>query len=239
MLHLRERLNRGLSSHRFRETMYCCKGLWENSTVKQLRIAAMVPVILILGACTYSQGPDTTARTPEPPTGLSATIVPEGVQLSWDSVPGAQLYSVFWGDNDYTYRGYFQTKESRFIIGGLTKGELYSFAVTAWNTRGESDYSLPVLVVHDDDPARARDYVAHADRLMRKGNYQYAQAYLATAIRLDPGDPIAYQRRAQLFRRTNRAERAREDASRAEKIMKEKPLSGDTSAASEARLASQ
>ena len=210
-----------------------------NSRVKRYIYVILIAVIGLSVSCTSSQDRKMSSRPPRAPQGLTAGLVEEGVRLAWDAVPGATQYSVFWGDNDHSYNGFFLAKSNHFTIGGLKKGECYTFSVTAWNLRGESDYSRTCSLVYDDDPTRAPHYVSIGERLMGQGRYGEAQAYLSAAIRLDPGNAEAYQRRAQLYQRTNQVERARKDLSRAETIMKDKPLSQTEEEGSPSRLASK
>lgn len=204
--------------------------------VRRCVIVTVLAALALTVSCSPS-GDGKSSGPPRAPQGLTLGMVPEGVRLSWDAVPGAKMYSVFWGDNDYSYSGFFPSKTNSFTLGGLKKGELYCFAVTAWNGGGESDYSKSRSLVYDDDPARAPHYLSVADRLIRKGRYQDAQAYLTAAIRLDPRNPVAYQRRAELYHRTNQTERAQQDMSRAETIMKDKPLSQVPDETPESRVA--
>ncbi len=209
------------------------------STVKRYILVILIAAIGLSVSCTSSEDRKMSSRPPGAPQGLTAGLVEEGVRLTWDAVPGATQYSVFWGDDDHSYSGFFLAESNHFTIGGLRKGECFTFSVTAWNPRGESDYSRPCSVVYDDDPTRAPHYVSVGERLMGDGRYREAQAYLTAAIRLDPRNAVAYQRRAQLYQRTNQVERARRDLSRAETIMKDKPLSQTEEEGSPSQLASK
>lgn len=215
------------------------RGLAVSIMVRRCAILTLLAGIALTVSCNSSGNGSHSTQPPRPPHGLIVRVVDEGVRLTWDAVPGATMYSVFWGDNDHTYSGFFLAESNHFTLGGLEKGELYTFSVTAWNSVGESDYSKPNSLVYDDDPSKAPHYVSLGDRLMSQGRYGEAQAYLTAAIRLDPFNPVAYRRRAQLYQRTNQEERARQDRNRAETILKDKPLSQDLEDATRSRLASK
>jgi Tfp pilus assembly protein PilX len=88
------------------------------------------------------------------------SVVPAGLEVSWDRISGATHYTVFWGTENRKYDRLYAVSDNRLLITNLGKGQLYRVAVTSWNQNGESDYSPEAVVAYDDDPRRA---TAHLD----------------------------------------------------------------------------
>jgi len=91
----------------------------------------------VLASCGPSQGADKLGP-PESPREIKVSIVPQGLEVSWDEVSGATHYTVFWGTENGKYDRLFAASDNRLMITGLGKGELYTVAVTSWNQNGES-----------------------------------------------------------------------------------------------------
>lgn len=181
-------------------------------------------VLLFLSSC-GSAGKSSKKSPPSPPPEVQCTVTAKGLLVEWSPVEGAHQYTVFWGVERGEYRGLVNTDANSIILGGLSKGEMYMIAVTAWNGNGESRYSEEECLVYDDNPARAQVYYSKGQELMRRGNLSDAQVYMSAAIRLDPENAHAYKDRALLYEKMNRADLAAKDNMTAEKIFKKKPLS--------------
>jgi hypothetical protein len=185
----------------------------------------LVLIMIVVASCSQSVTGGVAEGPPDPPKNVKADIVERGIHLSWDCVPGASFYTVFWGSERDEYRNLVNAQECSATLVGLRKNEFYAFAVTAWNQHGESDYSQGAEVIYDDDPARADYYLVMGNDRMKKGHYRSALTYFSTAIRLAPASPQAYQRRALLYEKTKRTDLAKQDYQMAEKLLKRKPLS--------------
>lgn len=159
---------------------------------------------------------------PVRPTNVQLHLVEKGVQVSWECIPGATHYTVFWGTERNQYRSLVNSEDCSLTLAGLKKGLFYAIAVTAWNQVGESEYSREAAVVYDDDVSRAPEYVDKGNDLMERRMYADAQLYFSAAIRLDPQYPAAYRRRGLLYEKTNQSALAREDYRRAERLLAQK-----------------
>jgi tetratricopeptide (TPR) repeat protein len=178
----------------------------------------------LLASCGPSEGTGKLGP-PESPREVKFRIVPEGLEVSWDTVPGATHYAVFWGTETGKYDRMFTAPDTCVVITGLGRGELYALAVTSWNHDGESDYSPEAVVVYDDEPRRATAHLAKGDELLAQGSLELADAYLSAAIRLDPDSVQAYRSRALLNEKLNRPEPARKDHAAAERLIKQQKVS--------------
>jgi tetratricopeptide (TPR) repeat protein len=152
-------------------------------------------------------------------------MIDRGLEISWKCVPGSTHHTLFWGFERGDYRNMANSNTCSAIIVGLKKGDLYYFAATSWNARGESGYSREQAFVYDDEPGRAGVYLGKGSESMRKGLFAEAHAYFSAAIRLDPENPEAYRQRATLHEKLNQTEFASQDYQMAEKIFKKRPLS--------------
>ncbi len=186
----------------------------------------MVAGIMLLFSC--SGGVELSGRPgPTPaPTNLKAEPTADGVRLKWDPVAGATKYTVFWGAESGDYRNMADSLAPEIVLSRLAAEERYSFVVTAWNQKGESSFSNEASLVNDIDPRRASHYLAKGNELLKQGLYDDAQLYFSTAIRLDPNDPQAYQRRGLLYERTSRQGLAEQDYSLAASLIKKKKSQG-------------
>lgn len=159
-----------------------------------MRIESLMKFVAVFGCAVIVTGcgllgEQKNAGTPEPPKNVKVTMKDDGVVLSWDCIPDARKYTVFWGNESRSYRGIIDCKPCSIYIDGLKPGGVYSFAVTAWNVLGESDYSTEHMIVFDRDPAKAETYLAKGTRLMESGELDRAQAYISAAMRLAPEEP--------------------------------------------------
>lgn len=151
-------------------------------------------------------------------------MVPEGLNFIWSPVPGAERYTLFWGKEREQYSGLLDVSCCSMKVGGFEQGQLYSFAVTAWNEHGESELSGEEVFIYDDDPKRAAHYIAQGHELLKMGRFRDAHTYFDTAIRLDPDSAYAYQSRAVLYEKVNRPRLAKQDYAKAQELLKKRPL---------------
>jgi hypothetical protein len=113
----------------------------------------------------YLQDPSPDAPVP-PPLNLAAGVSGDSVTLVWDAIPSATTgygYKIYYGANsDPPYEGTgFDQGDSpidagnltAYTLTGLTPGQIYHFAVTAYDTQGrESWYSNVVSPFHPPVP---------------------------------------------------------------------------------------
>ncbi len=195
-----------------------------NRNRKLLLTVSFIMGCFLLVSCTNSGKVKSTEALP-PPENIQHTVVPAGVKLSWDKIPGALQYTVFWGTEKQNYKQLLHTVQNSAVITGLQPGSLYAFAVTTWSTAGESEYSRESVLVYDNEPRRASTHLATGQSLLREGSFEDALAYLSTSIRLDPRSAEAYRLRALVNEKMNRSEHARKDYAVAEKLFNDRPLS--------------
>jgi len=172
---------------------------------------------LVLGSCTDS-GVTGLGRPPRPPQNVSVEIVEEGAKVSWNFVPGATHYTVFWGPTRKDYRGMADCQMPSLLITGLRPGKLYALAVSSWNHAGESDFSREEVFVYDNGKGSPTAHLAKGSQLMREGYFSEAHAYITAAIRLDPRLADAYRLRAALHEQLNEPDLARQDYAKADKL---------------------
>ena len=93
--------------------------------------------------------------TPAAPTGLSGTVDGNSVQLTWQAVENASVYSLeFKKDSELSssYQAINDLTTTSYTVTGLDSKTKYNFRVAAQNTKGEkSGYSL-VFSVETSDP---------------------------------------------------------------------------------------
>ncbi len=186
------------------------------------RIVVVGAIVALLSACDMISSGGLSEKPPQPPSNVTVSFVQNGLKIEWEPVEGADYYTVFWGVEKDHYRDLADVKGTSVVLTGLKPGNSYSYSVSAWNERGESDFSDGGIIVYDDDPARARTYVSRANDLLQKGRYEDARTYYTTAISLNPDDPLAYERRAKLHELTERKELARRDYAMAQKVKRER-----------------
>lgn len=179
----------------------------------------------LLSSCSSVGETSSPNKPPQAPENIKIRVVNQGLEVSWTCVRGTSQYTLFWGVERGDYRALANTNACSAILIGLKKGDLYYFAVSSWNARGESGYSPEQAFLYDDEPGRASVYLGRGTESVQKGLYAEAHAYLSAAIRLDPGNAEAYRQRAALHEMLNQIEYARQDYQMAEKIFKKKPLS--------------
>ncbi|MDQ7781846.1 MAG: hypothetical protein RDU20_03140 [Desulfomonilaceae bacterium] len=196
----------------------------ENRIRRQLFVLLLLVGCFLLPSCTGSER-GKTGGILSPPKNIQHTLVPAGVKLTWEEIPGALQYTVFWGTERQEYRYLLHTAQNSAVITGLQPGNLYAFAVTTWSPVGESEYSAESVVVYDNEPRRAVAHLATGQSLLRRGFFEDALAYLSASIWLDPAGTEAYRMRALVNEKMNRPEYARRDYAMAEKLFNGKPLS--------------
>ncbi len=184
----------------------------------------LIASVSLLVSCSNS-GKGKPGEVLRPPQEIEHALVSSGVQVSWEQVPGAVQYTVFWGTERQEYRQLLHTVQNSAVITGLQPGTLYVFAVTTWSPVGESEFSRESVFVYDNEPRRAAAHLATGQSLLRQGFFEDALAYLSASIRLDPNSAEAYRMRALVNEKMNRPEYARKDYAMAEKIFNGRPLS--------------
>jgi fibronectin type 3 domain-containing protein len=96
---------------------------------------------LVLTGCPTDDGDRTT--TPSAPTGVTATAQSaSSILVSWNAVPDADSYKVYYGTSTSSIDSLAGTVTSAsYTHTGLTAGTTYYYRVKAVNSAGESDYS--------------------------------------------------------------------------------------------------
>jgi len=188
-------------------------------------LSAIALTAVLIVWCGSIGGSGDISRPPAAPGTPRLEMAENGLRVSWDPVEGADHYTVFWGREPGEYRFMADSRDTSVLIGGLETGQFYGFAVTAWNGRGESDFSREEFAVYDNDPRNAVTYLEAGQDLMQRGFLADAYVYMTAAIRLDPDNHEAYRYRAMLNEKMSRPDRARKDHSTAERIEKKKRLS--------------
>jgi chitinase len=81
---------------------------------------------------------------------LSAT---DAIMLAWNPSASAVGYRLHYGEQSQAYDTTLEIgSPTQAAVGGLAPGHTYFFAVTAYNTAGESDYSNKVSAVIPEPP---------------------------------------------------------------------------------------
>ena len=195
----------------------------KNSKLKRHLIIIALTALLSI-SCNLGLDTSKPLGTPSPPRNLRVSIQGNGVELMWDPVPKAIKYTVFWGSEDGEFRNLADTIQLSMKLPGLKKGQRYNFAISAWNEKGESDYSKEAVILNDYDPALAPHYLDMGKELLKRGNYLDALLYFTTAIRLDPNNPEAYNSRGRLNEKLSRFELAERDFEKARSLSSESAI---------------
>jgi hypothetical protein len=110
--------------------------------------AVVVAVLAALSlACGGSGGGGKTASVPSAPTGVFAAGGDAQVTISWDAVPSATSYSIYWSTTSGVTTAHgtrIPGVTSPYVHTGLTNGIPCYYIVTALNSDGESAPSLVV-----------------------------------------------------------------------------------------------
>jgi len=95
---------------------------------------------------------ENTDTTPLPPTGLAGTVDGNSVQLTWQAVENASVYSVeFRKESVGEYQAINDVDSTSYTVSDLDSNANYQFRVAAQNTKGEkSIYSAAVTVKTSD-----------------------------------------------------------------------------------------
>ncbi len=110
---------------------------------------AAAATVLVIGCTETSIPPD--ATPPAPPTGLSTSTGDNFIELFWNTSPEKDVagYNVFVSS---TYDGRYDligsTRQPRFVDHGAVNGNLYYYAVTAYDVDG-NESALSKDVVYD------------------------------------------------------------------------------------------
>lgn len=88
------------------------------------------------------------------PGDMGTAIAPQGATatLMWDALPDATVlgYRVYWGISSHNYQGRADVgPTTSYTLSNLESGRTYFFAVTAYNSGGESPFSPEVSAVPD------------------------------------------------------------------------------------------
>ena len=103
--------------------------------------------ILLLSTTLYTQ--QVFAATPEAPTGLSADIAYNRIQLSW-TAPSGTITGYDYSQNDgdsWTAIADSDASTTSHIVTGLTPGTSYTFKVRAENAEGDGSASDGIIVM--------------------------------------------------------------------------------------------
>jgi mannan endo-1,4-beta-mannosidase len=95
-------------------------------------------------------------QPPSAPANLSASAGDRQVHLSWNAVPGASYYNIYWSTNP----GVKKTNgtkignitDTSYIHDNLTNGTTYYYVVTAVNSYGESSESNEANATPSSNP---------------------------------------------------------------------------------------
>lgn len=106
------------------------------------RVIQLLFLLLAIGGC--GKVAFTTPPAPSPP----VVAEPYKPLASWDSVENATGYKVYYGEVPDQYTTHVDVGDhTEYRVDGLTPERTYYFAVTAYNTVGESPYSVEVKFV--------------------------------------------------------------------------------------------
>ncbi len=194
------------------------------------RIAALLACFLLfaspfISSCNPVGGIAGPLKPPVPPEGVQIQVAEKALEVRWNEVPGATHYTIFWGTESGQYRSLANAADTSAMILDVKGGDLYYIAMTAWNERGESNFSPEQAIVYDTNPDRAVVYLAKGNEAMKRGLTVQAHAYYCATIRLDPENADAYRSRAVLYEAINWNELARKDYVTAEKLEKNRAVS--------------
>jgi hypothetical protein len=98
---------------------------------------------------------DTTPSPPAVPTGLSGTVDGNSVQLTWQSVENANVYSLeYKKDSEFSseYKAVNDLTSTNYTVTGLASNTKYNFRVAAQNTKGEKSNYSTVITVTTSNP---------------------------------------------------------------------------------------
>jgi tetratricopeptide (TPR) repeat protein len=194
-------------------------------SVGKFVIALLITVPLAILIYMHPPGTSTSLAKAVAPAHVYVTDTQEGAEVSWQPVPGAAKYTVFWGLERGDYKNLFDTTSAKIVLRNLRRGELYYVAVTTWIATGESNYSHDQIVIFDDNPSHAKVHLSKASEFMERGAYQEAYAHISTAVKLAPNSPDVYKDRALLYEKVARPDLAKQDHATARKLYENKPIS--------------
>ncbi len=145
--------------------------------IRDLLVITLVLSHLLLLSCSSSVNQGGTQNVPAAPTHVRLAVVAQGLEAAWDPVAGSTHYTLFWGTEPGDYKSLVNCESPAVILSRLNSEQLYFFAVTAWNQRGESNFSNEQVLVYDDRSGRPETYLAIGYDLMNRGHYSGAHAY--------------------------------------------------------------
>jgi tetratricopeptide (TPR) repeat protein len=180
---------------------------------------------LLLVSCSSVGDTASRRKPPASPENVQIRVAEKGLEVHWKEVQGATHYTIFWGTETGQYRSMANADSTSALISDLKQGDLYYIAMTAWNARGESNFSAEHTIVYDTNPERAVVYLAKGNEAMKRGLTSQAHAYFCATIRLDPENADAYRSRAVLYEAINWNDLARKDYATAQKLQKNRPIS--------------
>lgn len=96
---------------------------------------------LFLSGCGDGGGPSGGSGKPATPKGVTVTPGDRSVTVTWDPVPGATSYTIYYTTDTGATGVIENVKGSPYVVTGLENGVTYTFSVTAVNSKGESGTS--------------------------------------------------------------------------------------------------
>ena len=172
----------------------------------------------------------TPRKPPVAPESVQVRVVEKALEVYWKDMPGSTHYTIFWGTESGQYRSMANVSGTSAMISEVKEGDLYYIALTAWNARGESNFSPEQVIAYDTNPEHAMIYLAKGNDAMKRGLANQAHAYYCAAIRLNPENADAYRSRAGLYEAINWNDLARKDYLTAERLEKNRVVSTRVSA---------
>jgi fibronectin type 3 domain-containing protein len=122
------------------------EGMRAHERLRQtLERLAMVGALFLFGASLAACGAGAEGSSPEIVT--SAGPTGSTITVAWDPVndPSVQGYNVYYGTASRQYQTFANAGPSTtYTVANLQRGTTYYFAVTAYNSAGESAYSEEV-----------------------------------------------------------------------------------------------
>ena len=224
-LHTRQLVLAGLNRRIYTDTSFIDEAHELIGRIATLLACFVLLTNLLLTSCSSVGDTASHRKPPVSPESIHVRVAEKGLEVHWKEVQGATYYTIFWGTETGQYRSMANSDGNSALISDVKEGDLYYIAMTAWNARGESNFSVEQAIVYDTNPERAIIYLAKGNEAMKRGLTNQAHAYFCAAIRLDPENADAYRSRAVLYEAINSNELARKDYLTADKLQKNRAMS--------------